>query len=89
MKSEELNIGASNSELMHSQLERGPLHSKMCRRPVGTCHNPIALFESLKNLLTFRFLQNVVKCAIRRRRRGGLFCRRAALGEFKIANIDI
>jgi hypothetical protein len=47
---------ARNSEPMHSQLERGSLHSKMCCRPVGTCHNPIALFKSFENLLTFRFL---------------------------------
>jgi hypothetical protein len=79
---------ACDSELMHSQLEGGPLHSKMCRCSVGTCHNPIAVLKSSKNLLTFRFLQNVVKCAICRFRRRGFFCRRAGFGNFKVANID-
>ena len=62
---------ANNSEFANSLLERGTLHSKVCCSPVGTCHNPIALFKSYKNLLTFRFLQNVVKvtiCRFRRRR---------------------
>src|SRR5258708_24854268 len=60
----QLRRAARNSELMHSQLEGGPLHSKMCRCPIRARHNPIALLESFKNLLTFRFLQNVAKCAI-------------------------
>src|SRR6266436_6911980 len=64
---------ARDSKLMHSQLEGGPLHSEMCRCPVGTCHNPIALFKSSNNLLTFRFLQSVVKCTICRFRRSGSF----------------
>ena len=79
---------ARDSELMHSQLEGGPLHSEMCRCPVGTCHNPIALFKSSNNLLTFRFLQNAVKRAICRFRGSGSFSRRIGLGKFKIANID-
>jgi hypothetical protein len=79
---------ASDSELVHSQLEGRPFHSKMCRCSVGTCHNPIGLLKSSKNLLTFRFLQNVVKCAICRFRRSGFFCRGAGFGNFKVANID-
>ena len=79
---------ARNPELMHSQLEGGPLYSEPCRCPVGTGHNPIALFKSFENLLTFRFLQNVVKGPICRFRRSGLFHRGAGVGKFKIANID-
>src|SRR5258706_7973877 len=78
---------ACNSEFVNSLLEGGSLHSKVRCRPVGTCHNPIALFESSNNLLTFRFLQNVMKGAICRFQRSG-FYRRAGLGKFKIADID-
>ena len=83
-----LRRAARNSELMHSQLEGGPLHSKMCRCPIRARHNPIALLESFKNLLTFRFLQNVVKCAICRFQRSGFFYRGAGLGKFQISHID-
>src|SRR5712664_1911539 len=79
---------ARDSELLHSQLEGGAFHCKMCRRAIRAGHNPIALLESFKNLLTFRFPQNVVKCAIGRFRSRGFFLRRASLGKFKIGNID-
>src|ERR1700736_89700 len=80
---------ARNPQLMHSQLKRGSLHSKMCRSAVGTGYNPIALFESFKNLLTFRFFQNVVKGTICRFQRSGCFRRKASLGNFKIVNINL
>ena len=78
---------ACNPEFMHSQLKGGPLHAKMCRCTVGTCYNPIALFQSFKNLLTFRFFQNLAKSAICRFRRCRSFQGKAGLGRFKIANI--
>src|SRR6266403_3003532 len=78
---------ACNPEFMHSQLKGGPLHSKMCRRPAGTGYNPIALFQSFKNLLTFHLFQHVAKSAICRFRRSEFFHRKAGLGRFKIANI--
>ena len=55
-----------------------------------TCHNPIALLESFENLLTLRFLQNVVKCPVRRgfRSRGSLF-RTSGLGKLQIGNIQV
>src|SRR6267143_188367 len=77
-----------DSKLLHSQLERGSFHCKMFCRAIRTGHNPIAFLESFQNLLTLRFLQNAVKCAICRFRRSGFFCRRASLGKFKIGNID-
>src|ERR1700757_2438777 len=70
---------ARNPEFMHSQLKGGPLHAKMCRCAVGAGYNPIALFQSLKNLLTFLFLQNLAKSAICRFRRCGFFHRKAGL----------
>src|SRR5882672_3537131 len=59
-----LSRAARNSEFLHSQLQCGSLHGKMCRCAVRAGHNPIGFLESLKNLLAFRFLQNAVKCAI-------------------------
>ena len=78
---------ARDSELLHSQLESGSFHCKMCRCPVWAGHNPIAFLESFKNLLTFRFLQNPVKCTICRFRRTGSSLRRASPGRFKIGDI--
>src|SRR5258708_6223843 len=80
---------ARDSELMHSQPEGGSLHSKTLRSAIGTGHNPIAMFKSLKNLLTLRFLQHVTKCAIcfGIQTRGSFF-RMAGVGEFQISHVD-
>src|SRR5580698_5215566 len=59
-----LRRAARNSELMHSLLKRGALHSKTCRCAMRTCHNPVALSESIQDLLTLRFLQNVMERAV-------------------------
>ncbi len=60
----------------------------MCRCAVWASHDPIAFLEGFKNLLTFRFLQKIVKRTICRFRRSELFDRKAGLGKFKIGNID-
>ena len=49
----------------------------MCRCPVGACDNLIALFQSIKNLFTLRFVQNAVEGAICRFRRSRFFYLRA------------
>src|SRR5882724_1319245 len=79
---------AHDSEFLHSQLEGGSFHCKMCSCAIRVGHNPIALLESFKNLFTFRSLQNVVKCTICRFRRNRFFRRRAGLGNLEIANIN-
>lgn len=73
---------------MHSLLERGSLHSKTYRCAIGTGYNPIAPLKGLENVTAFGFLQNVVKRAICRFRRGGLFYGAAVLGKSKITHID-
>src|SRR6266850_1954360 len=78
-----------DSELLHSQLERGSFHCKMCRCAVRAGNNPIAFLESPKNLLAFRFLQNAVKCAICRFGSSGFFRWKVGLGELQIANVDV
>ena len=79
---------ARNSELMHSLLERGSLHSKTCRCAIGTGHNPIAVLKGFEDVPAFGFLQNVMKRAICRFRRGGLFYGTAVFGKSKITHID-
>src|SRR6266853_549955 len=74
---------------MHSLLKGGSLHSKTRGGSVGTRHNPIALLDSSKNLLTFCFRQNFVKCTICRFRKSRFFCRWwATLRKFQISHID-
>src|SRR5580700_3508798 len=62
-----LGRAACDSEFANSLLQGGALHSKLRCRPFRAGHNPVALFQGLENLLTFRSLQNVVKCAVCRR----------------------
>src|SRR5580700_9890429 len=75
---------------MHSLLVPGSLHSKTCRCAMRTGHNPIALLESFENLLTLRFLQNVMKCPVCGgfRSRRSLF-RMSSLGKLQIGNIEV
>src|SRR5258708_6295513 len=74
---------------MHSQPEGGSLHSKTLRGAIGTGHNPIALFKSLKNLLALRFLQDVAKCAVCfGLQSSDSFFRMAGLGKFQISHVD-
>src|SRR6266849_3078558 len=75
---------------MHSLLERGSLHSKACRCAMRTGHNPIALLESFENLLTLRFLQNVMKCSVCRGfRSGGSFFQTSGLRKLQIGNVEV
>ena len=54
------------------------------------CHNPIALVKSFENLLTLRFLQNVMKCsACSGFRSRGSFFRASGLGKLQIGNIEV
>ena len=78
---------ARDSEFAYSYLEGRSIHSQKCCCSIRTCHNPIALLESLKNLLTFRFLQSAVECTICRFQRSGLFRNQTGLGKFQIANV--
>jgi len=50
-----LGSAARDSEFAYSYLERRSIHSKTHRRAIGTSNNPIALFESLEDLLTLGF----------------------------------
>src|ERR1700727_249186 len=73
---------------MYSLLECGALHSKTCCCAMRACHNPIALLESFENLLTLRFLQNVMKCAAGFRSRRPFF-RMSGFGKLQIGNIEV
>src|SRR5580704_536468 len=75
---------------MDSLLEGGSLHPKTCRCAMSTGHNPIALLQSFENLLTLRFLQNLMKCPVCRGfRSGGSFFRTSGLGKLHIRKIQV
>src|SRR5580704_14169276 len=75
---------------MDPLLERRSLHSKTCRCAVRTCNNPIALRERLKDLLTLRFLQNVMKCPVYGGfRSGASFFRVSGFGKLQIGKIEV
>src|SRR5229473_4960624 len=77
------------SKFAYSHLESRSINSKTCRRPVGTCHNPVTLLERLEDLLTFGFLQETEQsafcCGIRS---SSSFFRMTDLGKSQISHID-
>ncbi len=70
-------------------MEGRSIHSKSCRRTMGTCNNPVTVLERLENLLTFGFRQEIVQCAVCCGiRSSGSFFRMTDLGKFQISHID-
>ena len=50
-------VGARDAQLLHAEVERGPLDSETSSGAIGTGDNPASLLESLTDVISFGFFQ--------------------------------
>src|SRR5467141_3841942 len=57
LRGSQILVRARDPKLLHPEIERRPLDSQTCGRPVGAGDNPPGLIEDLANVVPLRVLQ--------------------------------